>query len=301
MAQAMSACEVQGQSYADALRDRLGRVRAELQVQERAVLDIRTSISIARSNVEVNKSELCGLRLRWTAEQPEREVLLRDAGEREHELVERERHCVEALAAHTLADRAQQAEGTVQDGEAGSEVHEVARSRGTSKSEPSGRQGERDREQRQRLELLTETRSKLSSALHDLRSAAQQESVEIQQLRTRNEALRKESDALRASANAACERETQLKQKLEGLQIGAASRQQRQQLLERRVVELQAEVQGLQAELVAAAKAPACNPTTTTLPSNAVNNDEATWAANRLLEAKVASLREQLRQRQAAA
>jgi chromosome segregation ATPase len=221
-------------------------------------------------------------------------VLLRDAGERELELVERERHCIEALAA-------QQAGGIASDREAGGEVREAVLGRGTSKSETSGRQGERDREQRQRLEWLAETRSKLSSALHDLRNAAQQEHAEIQQLRTRNEALRKESDALRASTSAARERETQLRQKLEGLDTGAAFRQQRQQVLERKVVELRTEVQGLQTELVAAAKAPVCNPITAASLVNGVTNDEATWAANHLLEAKVTSLREQLRQRQAAA
>merc|ERR1712079_93076 len=110
-----------------------------------------------------------------------------------------------------------------------------------------------------------------------------------------------ESDALRASTSAARERETQLRQKLEGLDTGAASRQQRQQVLERRVSDLRTEVQGLQAELVAAAKAPVCHLTAAASLANGVTNDEATWAANHLLEAKVTSLREQLRQRQAAA
>mmetsp|Transcript_47057 Transcript_47057/g.150251 ORF Transcript_47057/g.150251 Transcript_47057/m.150251 type:complete len:680 (-) Transcript_47057:133-2172(-) len=268
-------------AYADMLRSRLLRVQAELQAQQTSLLELRQSVVSAQGEAEKNRRELAELRLRWAAEQPQRESLLRSAGDRERKLAERERRCAEALAAHAMAEQRQHA------------PEDAATDRaGTNATDASSRANAR--EQRQRLESLAETRTRLTSALQELRDAAQQEATEIQQLRVRNEALRKESHALRASAGAAREREVYMHRKVEALDAGAASGLQRQQFLERKVTELRAEVQGLRAELVAATRATGAPERQGLVKAPA---EAATLATNRLLEAKVVALRRELLKR----
>lgn len=314
----------EGASYADALQDRLHRIRDELETQAATAIALRASTESMQTEADSNAQELARVRARWAEQQPQREALLREAGEAERRLSERERRCAEALASHAAAELSRNA---------GEEAAHGANSSANQGTPSAAKHSAQLSEQRQRLAHLEQGRAKLAAALMDLRDAARKETADISQLALRNEALRKESRALRAGAEASREAEERALRKLEALDATGAASQQRQQLLERQAEQLRAEVQTLRAELSAAAATcdgstltsrsalPAtlklgAGPPTSARPADqtaklgdqtrgvsaataAADPDQAVWATNRRLQAKVEDLQEELRKRQA--
>lgn len=325
-------------SYADALRDRLKRIQAELEGQGSSAVALRHSVDAARAEAETNARELAKLRAKWAAEQPRREALLKETGEAERILADRERRCAELLAAHAAAEleRGPRVVGAQEDigsnigasGDGGSPNKETAGS--SSAAHPnSGRPLTSARqlgEHRQRLAILEKSRTHLTQSLQELRDAARQEAAGAGQLQQRCEALRRESQSLKAAAEAARESEARMRRKLEAMDGTVLAAQQRQQGMERTIAELRTEVQTLRSELSASTAtsptgaggaaaegattqggsattpggpAQARGPSPQSAPVASVDEEDeaATWATNRLLQAKVLALQEELERR----
>jgi len=73
-------------SYAEALRERLQRARVELDAQTANVLALRENLTSTRADAETHSKELTALRDEWAAEKPQREALLKEAGEKEKKI-----------------------------------------------------------------------------------------------------------------------------------------------------------------------------------------------------------------------
>lgn len=243
-------------SYEEALKERLRRVRGEIAVHAEQAVAVQRSLKSEQRQAEEYAQELAQLRKKWAEEQLEREALMVAMGSAERRLVEREQRFAEAWALHMVppVPSAALASG-------GAAASAQAGGRPTSSSGVGGAaaapRDKQEREQRQRLANLEVAKSKLVDAMGELRQAAQQEVAEVEQLRSRVETLRKESDALRSGADAAREGEERLQKRLEGLAGTTSSGEQRLQVQERQLGELQKEVQGLRFELAQATAAAA--------------------------------------------
>ncbi|CAE8717688.1 unnamed protein product [Polarella glacialis] len=278
-------------AYACALQERLHKVQAEVETQGANALELRRKLDGARAEAHTNQEELAKLRAKWTDEQPQREALLRQTGEAERRLAEQERCCAEALSAHAAAELARPGGGSLSSSSAPAAAHAgPGKERQGSSSEKSSSQQPLG-QQRQRLASLETLRLKLAEGLQELRDALRQEGSVIGQLGARSEALKKESRALQTGAEAARGNEARIRRKLEALDATASAAHPRQHALERQAADLRDEVQGLRMEFVSAAGATA--PTEAT--GGAAVGPLAAWATNRRLQAKVASLQEELR------
>ncbi|CAK0831333.1 unnamed protein product [Prorocentrum cordatum] len=253
-------------SYSQALRDRLHRIRAEMEAQGALALRLRRSLEGARAEVEKNSRELYELRVRWTEEEPSRAELLRETGEVERRLSERERRCAEALV--QLAER-DQAPGAAEAAPppagraAPTSPHgATAALRGDAydddfEQEEDGEEGRRRArlaQERQRLAGLESRRLELVSELGRLRELSAQEAASVEQLSERIEAIRKEARTARTLARASREREERSKQKIEASTATAAASRQRQRALESQVADLGTEIDVLRGELAAVAQ-----------------------------------------------
>lgn len=263
------------ETYADALRDRLRRVREELEHQTEIALKLRKCVSASRLEAERNVEELAQLRAKWLAEQPKREALLRHTGEIERRLAEREKRCHETLAASCAAGPSEAGLEPSTDGG----------------DENDGNTHVTLEAQRQRLQTLETQRTRLTAALFELREAARQEQLEINHLGMRSDALKKEARALRAGAVAARESEARSVRKIEALHAASSAAEIRQSTLQRQVKDLKDEVAGLRTQLVSGTSAGQA-------PQE--EGDNATIETNRRLDSKVTTLREELRKKEEA-
>jgi len=218
-------------AYADVLRSRLRRIRAELEAQGRQAIAKQQSVLSTRQEVDSNKEELEKLRLCWAAQQPQREALIRETGAAQLQLVEEERRCSEAWANYVSSGSG----------------HPPTPS-ATTLLDPL-RIREQERDQKQKIASIEDSRTKLVEAVGELKSVQQQDMAEIGQLQTRIEVLRNEARALGKSAEAVQESEDRLKQRNETLDVTAVAGQQRHAALARQVTDLSAEVQNLRGEL----------------------------------------------------
>eukprot|EP00929_Paragymnodinium_shiwhaense_P070225 TRINITY_DN35559_c0_g1_i1.p1 TRINITY_DN35559_c0_g1~~TRINITY_DN35559_c0_g1_i1.p1 ORF type:complete len:344 (+),score=73.92 TRINITY_DN35559_c0_g1_i1:135-1166(+) len=241
-------------SYAEALQERLQRVRAELDVQGQGVLALRQSVDSSQEELRANQQELSDLRHTWAAQKSQRAALLKEAGERERELAERERCVAEALALHAVAQMSASESGVPPASSAAVASEGIAGDatmRPPSSGRPTfdtARDREKDRQQKLKMSQLEETRMKLTAALHEMREAVKQEEVEVEQSRARNEVLKKESRALRAGADAAVEGEAKMLAKLREVDALVLAAQQKHKAAEKQVAEVMAEVEGLRVE-----------------------------------------------------
>lgn len=284
-------------TYANALQERLHRVQAEIKAQGAKAVSMRQNLESAQDEADATRKELGELKARWAADQPRRDTFLRETGEAERTLAEQERRCIDALAAQASAQSVPEFANPIEHPSDGA---------------PFGRGREKDF--RQRLTSLEDAKSKLSSALLELREAAQTEGASVEQLRARAVSVRKEIRALHAGAAAARDSEGRVQQKHQSLEATIISGQQRQQVLERQVADLRNEVQGLRSELKDAVAILARGGDGGPASEHAVNSRLApggkekekdtqisTWATNRKLQTKVASLRDELRKKLAEA
>lgn len=297
-----------------ALRERLKRVQSELEVQGASAIAVAHDVEVTRKEAEANNRKLTKLRAKWSAEQPEREALLQETGEKERRLAERERQCAELLAAQAQAEvekafyrgaGSQEGSASCSDAiaeDAGASTVPKTPSAASQRAKQLG-------EHREHLASLEKSRRQLMQTLTDLRDAARQESAGAGQLQQRCEALRRESHSLKAATLAARESEASARRKLEALDQTTYALQQRQQGMERTVAELKTEVQTLRSELststaassqAAAASATGGAPAPPSVAAAGTAGEEseaATWATNRLLQAKVLALQEELQRR----
>eukprot|EP00927_Polykrikos_kofoidii_P024745 TRINITY_DN22424_c0_g1_i1.p1 TRINITY_DN22424_c0_g1~~TRINITY_DN22424_c0_g1_i1.p1 ORF type:complete len:410 (-),score=102.78 TRINITY_DN22424_c0_g1_i1:80-1309(-) len=258
--------------YADALRERLRQIRAELETESVGVLALRQCLTVTRNEAEAQNSQLASLRDKWTVQQPKREAVLKDAAEQERRLADREKRCAEAVALHAAAEMAardssprvprtpvKDASADVQDATEDilSALRPCGIPNGGSTVATRERDREREKEQRHYMGTLEESRTKLATAVQDLRDAVQQEATDIEQTRLRNEAVRKENRAMRTAADAARENAERTRRKIEALDNPGAVGEQRRQILERQVADARAEVRGLREELAAQTQAAA--------------------------------------------
>mmetsp|Transcript_28283 Transcript_28283/g.51049 ORF Transcript_28283/g.51049 Transcript_28283/m.51049 type:complete len:339 (-) Transcript_28283:71-1087(-) len=274
-------------AYEHALEERLRKVQAEVKLQGSIALGLRQEVDEARAEADANFEELASLRARWAEEQPQREALLRQTGEAERHLAEREAHCAERLARHSASEVEKR--GTAATGASGPPAS--ARKGGDKNMQPA-QTGLN--EQRQKLQTLEALRVELASSLQELRDAVRQEGSVITQLGSRSEALQKERRALRTGAEAAKEGEARLQRKLEALETTSAAGEQRQQALERQVRDLHDEVRDLRKSLASALAVPPTNG----LEDAAAQMEEAAWEMNRRLQGKVEVLSEELKRKQ---
>ncbi|CAJ1365824.1 unnamed protein product [Effrenium voratum] len=84
-------------AYAAALQERLRKVRAEVELQGRIALGLRRDLDHAEAQAAAHQQELAQLRRSWSDEQPQREGLLRETGDLERSLAQRERSLGERL------------------------------------------------------------------------------------------------------------------------------------------------------------------------------------------------------------
>lgn len=259
-------------AYSGALQDRLTRARAEVAHRVTLAVNVRSNRDIAIEQADIAKKELAELRSRWTAEQPQREALLKRTGEAERQLAEREKKCAEALAAHAaeLSRDGVRAE----------------------REETAGIVGKTLEEHRFRLAQLQNRRLELTSSLQDLRDASRHEASALTQLVHRPETLRREIRSLKAAAEAVQESEAGAQRKLDSLDSTVSASHQRQRALERSVSELRSEVQRLRAGLATAVSAANAREAT------AEDADAVTRANNLRLQVKIAGLRSQLAEKQ---
>lgn len=332
-------------SYAEALRERLKLVAEEVEGQGASAIALRHSVEAAWNETEVSGRELARLRARWSAEQAGREAFLKETGEAERRLADRERHCAELLQAHAAAElekmsyrcgsikeetspdgareapAAEEADPTSPgDASSGAKDEDAPVAEGTLPPAESAVRPGTSRlasgarqlvEHRQRLATFERSRSQLTQALQDLRDASRQEAAGLGQLQQRCEALRRESQSLKAANAAAHESEASRQRKLEALDNTAPASHQREQGMERTVAELRTEVQNLRSELsestaasaaaaIASAAGPALAPSGGAHGAVAKSAEEveaATWATNRLLQVKVLALQDELQRR----
>lgn len=297
----------EGASYGDALRERIKRARAELDVQTSHLLNLRLSVANSRQEASDRGDELQNLREHWTSQRQHREALLEETGQKERRLGELELQCAELMVAEQLRETPREAAVSDRGSTPLKAIEEEP---------PAAERTSRGDDARQRLSMLEDQRQKLGSGLQELRDAVQAEGVDIDQLRSRNENLRKESQALRVGAQAARESEGRMRKSLEGIEATASAGQNRRNALERQVSELRAEVSSLRGQLsaqTAAVEASAAVEAATAPPvakGNGVQDsavassaakgaslnseDAATRETNRRLELKVQTLREEL-------
>lgn len=313
---ALGACTEQASSsYADALRERLKRIRAEVEAQGAVAVSTRQNIVSTRTEVEAHRSEAARLRSQWAAEQPRRSALLHETGEVERKVAEQEGRCAEVLAAQVAVERAPSPQpplpaSTVCCGSINGNVNEnesqaPSADHGDGAVSSSSRQSsQRLLDQRQRLLTLEETRTELTAKLRECRNLVHKEGAEIQQLVTRRDGLRKETRALRAGAEAAREGESRVRRKLDALDSTVQASQQREHALERQVVDIRNEVQSLRLELTAACNAvgsafrEGTDRRTPTAHPQPGDSDAHAWATNRRLQAKVIKLQQEFRKKQ---
>eukprot|EP00931_Biecheleriopsis_adriatica_P065607 TRINITY_DN40108_c0_g1_i1.p1 TRINITY_DN40108_c0_g1~~TRINITY_DN40108_c0_g1_i1.p1 ORF type:complete len:333 (-),score=100.33 TRINITY_DN40108_c0_g1_i1:106-1104(-) len=281
-------------AYADALKERLQKVRAEVQLQVEVADSLRKELDDVRAEADTNFQELALLRSKWAEEQPRREALLRETGDTERRLAEKERRCAEVLAAHAASEFSRG--GNSAPGTARGESTE-AQKRAQGSAQGKSRTGDRVglEQQRQQLASLEALRVKLSAGLQELRDAVRQESAAISQLSLRGQALRKETKAIRNGAAAAKESEARALRKLEAMDSTEVASQQRLQALERQAHDLRDEVRSLRGELDAASAPP---PAAGLAEAAVVGGQQSTRVMNRRLQEKVDTLREELRKKE---
>eukprot|EP00933_Yihiella_yeosuensis_P056888 TRINITY_DN5632_c0_g1_i1.p1 TRINITY_DN5632_c0_g1~~TRINITY_DN5632_c0_g1_i1.p1 ORF type:complete len:355 (-),score=82.88 TRINITY_DN5632_c0_g1_i1:110-1108(-) len=288
-------------AYAEALQDRLKKVKGEVEIQGAAALALRRDLEVAWETAETNKEELASLRAKWADEQQQREALLRETGEAERRLAERERRVAELLAAQSVAELEGAGGGS---SSSSSAVPNSARGDSTShhKNKSKGSVSTAQSPLEQQRQTLEGQRGKLASSLQELRDAVRHENTAIGQLTSKIDVIRKEIRALRSGTVAAKESEAKIGSKLEGLDTTSAAVLQRQQGLERQVGDLRDEVRNVRAEFDTALStqtfcssmvgAPAPSVKVSSV-ENAVDSDGA-WALNHRLQAKVDDLRKDL-------
>lgn len=296
-------------SYARALGDRLNRIRAELEGQGSNAVSLRQKVMTTRRESEINTHELAKLRAVWAADQPRRDAFVSETGEAERRLAERERRCAEAWAAQAAARYASAPTTPASRGGIGSETA----LRGTEVRE--------EKEQKQRIASMDSNRLKLQRAVDELCEVAKQDRKAIQQLRGRIESLKGESDSLKSASDAARTSFCSFTGRIEALDATMAAGQQKQMSLERQVAGLQQEVSTLRNQLKdkSSEMAEMASEVSAAISSNSrphsarskprlsmqqareessALDDEAIWATNKRLQAKVLSLREELRKKQ---
>ncbi|CAK9039588.1 Pentatricopeptide repeat-containing protein At5g02860 [Durusdinium trenchii] len=91
-------------AYAAALKERLGKVRAEVELQAQLAHRLKNDLNEVEDQAQRNQEELALRRQSWAKEQPSREALLHETGEAERSLAARERSCAQALARHVQAE-----------------------------------------------------------------------------------------------------------------------------------------------------------------------------------------------------
>lgn len=275
-------------AYAEALKERLKRVQAELESQSSHALSLRASVEAARKEAEAKNQELAKLRAKWAAEEPRREALLRETGDAEKKLAERERRCAELLKVHAAAELGPVGRNG-QDGTGDEEQSTLptVEEEAVATTRPPAKQLSAFRS---RLAALEKDRVQLTQALQEARDATRQEAAAGAQLSQRCEAVRRETKSLKAATEAARENEARVRRKLEGLDSTVAASIGRQQAAERNVEDLRDEVQNLRSELSAALAS-------SMAVGGPMQDEDATWAVNQQLQAKVNMLQEELRRK----
>mmetsp|Transcript_278 Transcript_278/g.936 ORF Transcript_278/g.936 Transcript_278/m.936 type:complete len:385 (-) Transcript_278:32-1186(-) len=309
-------------AYADKLRDRLARVRAEMEAQGARILEMKGEILTAEDETAKNNQEIKQLRAQWTAEKPQRDELLRETAEMEQELVEKERLSALGIARQGKATppaATASADASDDNGER-TEANDGGGKTESASAKSSTACREQERECRQRVSTLEASRTKLTQALSELREAARGEDMEIGQLRARIELLKQESAALRTGTAAAHEGKQRRKEKLRDLEATEATSKQRALVLEKQVRDLKADVQK-QKDILAAApprqerrasKGAETTRTGSGPPAKAAKAqkvaaddtcahevEDMLWLNNRRLQAKVLRLREELESKRA--